>query len=202
MNKITFICPIYNTFPEIVSSCINQTHKNWELLLIHDGPNSTNLKQLIDIIGDNRIKFIETEERKQLWGHPIRKWALENIDILSPNTEYVVITNGDNFHVPHFCEYLLKGFDKPNTLATYCSKMVHSYLIPQPDGIYNYGIIETKLELGYIDCAGVLMKKEIAIERGWKDFTHSSDWTHFKRVIDKYGVKAWNRVNGCLLTHN
>lgn len=193
-DKVTFVCPIYNTFPEIVSSCINQTHENWELLLIHDGPNSTNLKQLIDVIGDKRIKYIETEERKQLWGHPVRKFALSNIDILSPGAEYIVITNDDNHHVPVYVEWMLKGFTNPSIIATYCSSMIHSYI--------NWGIIPCRLEKGYIDCAGVLMKKEIAVESGWEDFTHSSDWTYFKRVIDKYGENAWNKVNGCLITHN
>jgi hypothetical protein len=80
--------------------------------------------------------------------------------------------------------------------------MVHSYLVPNLDGTYNYGIIPVKLKLGYIDCAGVMMRKHIAVESGWEDFSHSSDWTYFKRVMDKYGVDSWNKVNGCLLTHN
>ncbi len=33
-DKIVFICPIYDAYPQIISSLICQTHKNWELLLI------------------------------------------------------------------------------------------------------------------------------------------------------------------------
>jgi hypothetical protein len=61
-EKIVFIATIYNSYPEIVGSLINQTYKNWELLLIHDGKNETGLSKIIDSIGDSRIKFIEAEE--------------------------------------------------------------------------------------------------------------------------------------------
>jgi len=216
-NKITFICPIFDTFPEIVSSLINQTYKNWELLLIHDGPNSTGLRKVIDVINDSRIKFIETEERKQQYGHPIRQYALDNIDILAPNTSYICITNGDNFHVPHFCEFLLKGFENPYILVSFCSQFVHSYDSWQKTTIiennqracghmdwevYKYGIIDTRLKLGYIDCACAMIKKDIAKEVGWRSMDHSSDWIFFKSIIDKYGEDRWKSVRGCLLSHN
>src|SRR5687768_14753831 len=123
-NKITIICPVYNTFPEIIGAVINQTHTNWTLLLIHDGPNSTNLQALVNLVNDKRIIYIETPERKNQWGHPIRKWALENIDALSPDTDYIVVTNPDNHIVPHYLEYLLKGFTE-EVIATYCSQFVH-----------------------------------------------------------------------------
>jgi hypothetical protein len=217
MNKVTFICPIYNTFPEIIGSLINQTHQNWELLLIHDGPNSTNLDKLIECINDKRIKYTETSTRIGEWGHPYRKWALDNIDILSPNTDYIVITNGDNNHFPHYCEYLLKGFNKSNIVATYCSQFVHAYESWQRTTIienvarnvenleweiYKYGIIDTRLELGYIDCGGVMVKKEVAVESGWNDFAPYSDWSYFERIITKYGKDSWNIVRGCLFSHN
>jgi len=36
---------------------ICQTHKNWTLKLIHDGPNETGLKKLIEQVGDSRIEY-------------------------------------------------------------------------------------------------------------------------------------------------
>jgi hypothetical protein len=191
-DKIAFICPVYNSYPQIISSLITQTHANWELLLIHDGPNSTGIKQLIT---DARIKYIETAERRGKWGHYIRQWALENIDKLSPNCDYVVITNADNYHVSVYCEYLLRGLqNNPNAVAAYCSEMVHSYKAWQ--------VIQCSLRLGFIDCAGVMVRKEIAKQVGWRDTeSHSSDWTYFNDIIQKYGSK-WTKVPGCLLIHN
>ena len=196
---------------------INQTYTNWCLLLIHDGPNSTNLQTLVNVINEPRIKYIETSERKNEWGHPIRKWALENIDELSPNTQYIVITNPDNHFVPHYLEYLLRGFSN-NIIATYSGQFIHAYDSPQKTDIieykdivypnkitweaYKYGIIDTRLRLGYIDCCCAMIKKEVAVESGWEDMSHSSDWSYFERIISKYGENRWCKVKGCLAIHN
>lgn len=217
MNKVTFICPIYNTFPEIIGSMINQTHKNWCLLLIHDGPNSTNLKKLVDCIGDERIRFIETAERKGLWGHPIRKIAIDGIDELSPGTDYIVVTNPDNHHTPHYIEYLVAGFKKRSVVATYCSLFVHAYeswqkttiienMTKKVDNlnweVYKYGIIDTRLKLGYLDSGCVMVRKDIAKEIGWNSLNHEADWDFFNEIINKYGSDKWQLVRGALFIHN
>ena len=188
---VTFICPIYNGYPQIISSLITQTHKNWRLLLIHDGPASVKYN-----IEDERITYIETKERIGNWGHGLRAWALDNMDELSPGTDYVVITNNDNYHVPVYTEYMLRELENnPEKVASYCSEMVHSYKAWQ--------VIPCSLQLGFIDCAGVMVKKEVACEIGWKDITsHSSDFTYFSGIIKKYGPEKWERVTGCLIVHN
>lgn len=211
MDKITFICPIYNSYPQIISALICQTHQNWELILIHDGPNSTNLRKVIEDAGDKRITYIETETRVNKWGHPWRRWALEEIKEgrLSPDCDYVVITNADNYHVPVYCEYLLNGFRKnPAAVAAYGSMMVHSYPSwqAQMDGskiVHQWGIMQCWMQLGHIDCAGVMIKKGAACEAGWRDVdSHSSDWVYFEDVIKRHGKEKFVMVPGCLLVHN
>ena len=220
MKKVTFICPIYNSFPEIISSLINQTHHTWELILVHDGKNETGLKALIDIINDSRITYIETPERKGNWGHYYRQFYLNEIKEgrIAPDTEYIVISNADNHHVPVYCEYLLNGFIKnPDAVAVYCSQMVHGYmsnqqinsfteLQPSSDlkwDTYRWGIINCRLQLGYIDCGCVMIRKDAACEVGWRDIeTHSSDWTYFEDVIKKFGPEKWVKVAGALFVHN
>lgn len=190
-GKVVFICPIFNSFPEIVSSMINQTYKNWELILVHDGPNNTGLKKLIANIGDNRITYIETKERVSNWGHSLRS---EYIQSLSSDAAYVVVTNADNHHVPTYIEYMLKGFTN-GQVATYCSHMVHSYKAHQ--------VIPCRLERGYVDCAGVMVRADIARKIGWNNVTdHSADWLYFYDIAKAYGWERFAKVEGCLLIHN
>lgn len=197
-DKVTFICPVYNSFPEIISSLICQTHKNWELLLIHDGPNETGLKKTVESFNDQRITYIEREKRVGNWGHAIRKWALEEIknNKLALNTDYVVVTNGDNYHTPTYCEYLLNGFyQNKNAVGVFCDKMVHSYVA--------WDVINCSFKRGFIDCAGVMIKKEAACSVGWNDVvSHSSDWTYFEDIAKKYGANNFFKIKGCLLIHN
>lgn len=192
-KKVAFICPAYNSYPQIISSLICQTHKDWELFILHDGPNTTGLKELIT---DPRIHYQETPERTGNWGHHLRQWALKNLKELCPDADYVVITNADNYHVPVYTEYLVKALENnPTAVAAYCSDMVHNYKAWQ--------IIPCRLQLGFIDCGGVMVKKEVACQVGWRDIeSHSSDWTYFSDIIEKYGAARWTKVAGCLLIHN
>lgn len=191
-DKVVFICPVYDAFPQIISSLICQTNKNWELLLIHDGTND--LKPLIEGHADNRIKYIQ-RPRAEHWGHPLRQWALNEIKEgkLCTDSAYIVITNADNYYVPVFCEYMLKGFTN-GQVAVYCDQMVHSYKA--------WDIIPCSLKIGFLDCGGVMVKKEVAAEIGWNSFEHSSDWTYFNDIIKKYGANKWSKVKGTLFVHN
>jgi hypothetical protein len=190
--KVLFICPVYNTYPEILSSLICQTHQNWELRLMHDGPNSTNLKALIDVINDPRITYIESPVRYENWGHKHRQNELKRLN--KSDADYVVITNADNHHVPTFCEYMLRGFQL-TTAAVYCSDMVHSYRAWQN--------IPCRLQRGFIDCASIMVRKAVAHDVGWRDVeSHSSDWIYIEDIMRKYGANKINRVKGCLLIHN
>ena len=204
-KKVTFICPVYNSFPEIVSSLICQTHKNWELLLVHDGPNETKMEELIQSFGDARIIYLETLERLQQWGHPIRKRMLNELT-WKQGSDFIVITNADNYHVPTYIETMLRGFDD-DTVAVYCDKFVTNYKSPQPQKSgpaidHTYGVIDVKLELGYIDCAGIMVRKDAACKIGWQSMEHSSDWTYIESILDEYGKNAFVKVNGTLLIHN
>lgn len=187
--KVTVICPIYNSFPEVISSMICQTYKNWELLLIHDGPNETGLEILVNTINDDRIKYIETPVRVGNWGHSYRSEYIQKAE-----GDYIVITNADNQLIPVYLEYMLKGFGD-GVIATYCEAMVHSYKA--------WGVIPCSLKRGYIDCAGVMVKASAAKQVGWNNTVeHSADWLYFQDLINKFGAKAFVKIKGCLLVHN
>ena len=201
-EKVLFICPIYNSYPQIISALICQTYTNWELWLIHDGPNNTNLEKIIDGANDPRIKYIIHPQRKNDWGHSLRKWALEAIKLRKVKCEYIVITNPDNYYVPVFIEVMLTGFTNNNIIATYCHKFVHGYLSPQPEGNHRFGVLESKLQLGYLDCGGVMVRKENACAVGWRSLEIYSDWTYFEDLITRFGESAWKKVLGCLFVHS
>jgi len=184
VHSVTFICTIYNGYPQIISSLLQQTNPNWILWLIHDGPGN-----VIDVPNDPRIKLIYTPQRIGNYGHSYRAEYLQQV-----TTEYVVITNNDNYHVPVYIEYMMQGFSN-GTVGVYCSDMVHSYKAWQ--------VIPCSLRLGYIDCASMMLKSEAAKRVGWKDITsHSADWTFFSDLIANYGDDKFVKVKGCLLIHN
>jgi hypothetical protein len=191
-KKIAIICPIYKYHPQIVSSMIMQTHKDWELYLVHDGEADQSLRDYISLVNDDRIKFVETSERLNKYGHPIRADYLNKLK--SSDCSYVLITNGDNYHTPNCLENMISGFDQ-NVVATYCDWMVHSY--------FGWSPMQCNLEYGKIDCACVMVRKDVACSVGWRDVDNpASDWTYFCDIANSHGWDKFRRVGGCLLIHN
>ena len=187
---ITIICPIYRSFPAVISSLIMQTYKNWRLILIHDGPETDGAESFVRAVNDDRITFIETETKVGAWGHAIRAEWLQKV-----KSEYVLITNPDNYYVPVFFERMLKPFDGGRAIvATYCSAMVHSYI--------NWQTQPTRLARGHVDCGGVLLKTDTAQAVGWRSLEHSADWFFFEDIIKRYGAGKFIPVRGTLFVHN
>lgn len=196
-QKILFVATIYETNPIIVPALLEQKYKNWELMLIHDGPARVfNYRKMLDYYNDLRINFIETPERKQNFGHPNKTWALEQIKEgkAGQGCEFLVIGNSDNYYVPGFCDKMLAGFDD-NTLATYCAEMSHNYI--------HWSTMQCALERGRIDIGQIMWRTQPAAELGWGDSVdHSADWFFIERFMQAHHKCTIRQVNGMLFVHN
>jgi hypothetical protein len=167
-----------------------QTFKNWRLILVHDGPGDGAAETFIRAVNDDRITYVETEKRVNNWGHQIRADYLQKV-----TSEYIIITNPDNYYMPVFLEYMLKPFTPGRDIvATFCSAMVHSYR--------NWETQPTRLARGHLDCGGVLLKTAQAQAVGWKSLEHSADWFFFEDIIKRYGAGKFVPVKGTLFVHN
>lgn len=185
-GKVVVIAPVFNTFPQIASAFQAQTYDNWEIHFIHDGKGKMNLPK------DKRFFFHQTNERKGLWGHPIRAEYLQK---LKDAGKYVLITNADNYYTPVFLEKAINTLrSNPEAIASYCSHIAHNYI--------HHKIIECRMQLGFIDCGQVLLKAKEAAEVGWNSFNHSSDWLFFNDIQKRYGSKSFVKFEGCHFIHN
>jgi glycosyltransferase involved in cell wall biosynthesis len=97
MPKISVIIPTYNRadlLPRAIQSVINQTYKDWELLIIDDG-STDNTKEIVDefIKKDNRIKYFY-EENSGSASKP------RNFGIQNSKGEYIAFLDSDNEWLP------------------------------------------------------------------------------------------------------
>jgi glycosyltransferase involved in cell wall biosynthesis len=191
--KVCIISTAYNRYPMIIPSLICQSHQNWELHIIHDGQNDI-YRQQVASFNDKRVIYTENIPRQANYGHPVKQKALIDIknNIIGADSDYVVMTNEDNYFMPAYLERMMAGF-RDKIVATYCS-MVYN--------LWGYMPMDCKLEMGRIDCACVMMKKEVACDMGWRSMEFAADWRYFEDVINKYGADRWNKVNGHLVVHN
>ncbi len=95
-----------------------QRHENWEIIAVVDGK--------LGNIGiwhpENKLKVIETLERKGRWGHPYRQLGID-----AARGEYIGLQNDDNYLVPGAIEQLVYAMEREKADIAAC-QIVHSYM--------------------------------------------------------------------------
>lgn len=185
---LTFIAPCYQYTPILPYCLVNQTDPDWQLLMAHDGPNDK-YTRLVEELNDPRIELYFTKERLGNWGHPIRQMLFNNIPA---NTDYLVVTNGDNYYINGFVAQVHNAFDA-DTDMVYCD-CLHNY--------EDWNVMYTDLHMGQIDCGCVAVRYHIAKEIGWKSNANEADWHFISEIIDKVGLERCRKINKILFVHN
>ena len=189
--KVLFIAPIYNYYPILVHALQSQTHDNWELLLVHDGPNDLGLAATVAAFNDERIDYSGTALRHNDWGHSLRRGALERI-AQEKSGDYIVVTNADNYYAPGFISLMLNAFED-DTVAVYCDA-VHSHR--------GWAHLDTSISLRSIDCGCVMVRREEALTIGWTSTEFAADWVYIDALASAYGLDRFLKVQRPLFVHN
>jgi glycosyltransferase involved in cell wall biosynthesis len=104
--KISIVLPVYNGekyLSQSIESCLNQTFKNIELIIVNDCSTDNTLSIVNQYAQkDSRIKIISNFENKKL---P----ASLNIGHNEANGDFITWTSDDNFYEPDALEKLLKS---------------------------------------------------------------------------------------------
>lgn len=192
MPKVLFIAPVYNYYPILIHALQMQTYPDWEILLIHDGPETIGLRRRIEAIGDLRVRFHETDQRFNDWGHSLRAVALQIISEVPISGDHIVVTNADNYYVPGFIEQMLRGFDS-DIVAVYCA-MIHNH--------HNWKLIDSTPKRGSIDCGCMMVRREVSLAVGWRSREHHADWVYIQDIIRRFGLQRLRKIPNVLFVHN
>ena len=194
-RTVTFIAPFYEYYPVLIESLLDQRHRDWKLVLYHDGPlvKPEPVVAKLRRVCEPRILQYTTRKRYNDWGHTLRQLGLNIVSKMELG-DYVVITNGDNYYAPGFCDIMVNAIEKqPGAVGGYCD-MTHNYWQWKP--------LRSVLHHGNIDCGCVMVQREVAIEAGWLDKAKDADWTYIERIIERYGEENLVHVQNTLFTHN
>jgi glycosyltransferase involved in cell wall biosynthesis len=192
---ITIIAVTYGHIESLkcfINSIKSQTNDNWNLFIVHDGPNPS-LKE--SIINENylndKINFIEHPIRTQNYGHILRKWSLENLNL----SERVLLTNADNYYTPTLVDEVLKF----NEDFIYFD-VVHSHSNKSNHNKSTYGFMNTHLISGKIDMGCVIVKSELAKKVGFNSISFEADWHYFEDILKT--KPSILKINKVLFVHN
>jgi hypothetical protein len=176
-----------------INSIKSQTNNKWRLFLIHDGYNEELRLDLEknDYLIENKIYFIEYPNRMNDYGHTLREWGLSNL----VESEYVLITNGDNYYVPTFIEEISRRTE--DFIYFDC---VHSHKTPNNSNKTDYGYLSSKLSRGWIDMGSVVIKSDLAKKVGFNSKEFHADWVYFNEILNTSPTTF--KINKILLVHN
>jgi len=101
---VSIVMPIYNSnknyLEKSIFSCLNQTYRNIELIIVEDGSENDS-EDFIKSIQDKRIKYIKKDKNEKI---P----AALNTGFKASKGEYLTWTSDDNFYMEEAIEVMLK----------------------------------------------------------------------------------------------
>lgn len=204
MPALTVICVAYRRYrnlPVLIHSFLAQTLQNFKLIVIHDGPDAE-MEALLKPFREQHpgvIDFCFSEQRYNDYGHTLR-----DIGIRLADTEYLLITNDDNYYVPKFLEYMFMPIQQQPEAPpdiVFCD-MVHSHLNPGLRRQLPYNPFETRPERNGIDMGCFIARTALARQVGFRDKGFAGDATYFEDLVRATGEPRIIKIPMTLFVHN
>jgi GT2 family glycosyltransferase len=198
--KVHIICVAYERYEPLeilIKSFRVQTNPDWVLHIIYDGPAPEAIKEIIrpykeGIYKDERVRFYQSEERYQKYGHPNRRIMLQSI-ITEPG-DFILMSNDDNYYTPRFIEFMTAGI-RSNTGMVYCDT-VHSHM--------DYSVHISELKENFIDIGAFMVRAELAKITGFNHDHFSADGRYAEECLGMCRAKGFIalKVQKPLFVHN
>ncbi|MCG3708945.1 glycosyltransferase [Aliarcobacter butzleri] len=170
MSKISVIIPIYNTekyLDKCLNSCINQTFKDIEIILINDGSTDNSFeicKEYLKI--DSRIRLFNQENRGQGFSR--------NFGIMKSKSDFIYFLDSDDFIEPDTIEQLYNQviFDKSDIVIGGWEKVNEDLnQIIKTNPAIDVDVLNSKNKVSYIFsfqftyvACGILINKKIFLD--------------------------------------
>lgn len=189
MPKISCVMPTRNRAKTIymaINSIINQTEKNWELIVVddHSGP-TDNTEELISQLSDDRIKYYRLSDE-----NGIGISAARNFGNMISSAEYIAVMDSDDVAYPNRFEQTLEVMAKKKPDVFYADI---DYWYPNEDKIEKYHSRPFNLSdfkrYDFIPHVTACYKRRIALDFPYNSFFRKAeDYDFFARVY-RHGLK-------------
>lgn len=222
--KFSIIVPHYDetisdeVFVRGITCLLNQTYKNFEVLIYHDGPISRPIPEIYKNLQNH--KLVITDKRENNWGHGNR-----NRGIHDSKGEFIIHFNPDNILYDNALDEINKTIEEePYPRAMTINSSGRRILLGNNDiiifpilmighyrfGLNNYYCFRVKQNdyhstimtgdpaVKYnIDCMQLVMKRSLWLEYGgWYNKTNESDSIMYPKFVDDLGARYCNKVLG------
>lgn len=131
--KVSIIIPVHNVekyIDDTINSVLNQSYKNWEMILVDDCSSDNSVKVIEKYLSDERIKLIKQDEN-------VRAALTRNRGIEEATGDYIAFLDSDDIWIPeklekqlkfikeHDCAFSFTAYEFGNEAAQPTGKIVH-----------------------------------------------------------------------------
>jgi hypothetical protein len=142
------------------------------------------------------LQIYFSENRYNDWGHTLRQKALDCID-----TEFVLITNADNYYVPRMVEYAFEAINKYSLDLVHWD-MIHSHYYPGGRDLIDYSLFKTLPAPRSIDIGSFIVRTTIAKAVGFQYRSYDADGIFFSNLLSSGLIRRIGYVDRVLFIHN
>lgn len=190
--ELTIVCVAYRRYqnlPVLIHAFLAQTLQNFRLLVIHDGPDAE-MQALLAPYCERHPGVIDchfTDRRHNDYGHSLRQLGIGMAD-----SDYLLITNDDNYYVPRFLEFMFMPMQQADSGEgtapdiVFCD-MIHSHNNPGVRRQLPYNPFETRPERNHIDMGCFIARTALARQVGFRDKGFAGDATYFEDLVAAAG---------------
>lgn len=180
-----------------VSSILAQTSSEWLLTVIHDGPDQETEERMSKYLTHPRISYLASPERQNIWGHNLRADGLK-----LAQSEYIHITNCDNYYCPVFVDRMLTKARVDNLDLVICD-LLHSYAGVNGDSQPEYNVLKTHPSINRSDWANFVIKTDVMREIGLNHLKESAaDGLFLTELMNWRPGTRWGKIESVLAVHN
>lgn len=119
-KKISIIVPVYNgkkTIKKAIESVINQTYKNWELIIVDDGSTDGSDK-IYNEFKDRRISCFYNENKGVSFSR--------NYGISKATGDFIMFLDSDDFYMKNTLETCINEYENYNSLIIFYYKKIRN----------------------------------------------------------------------------
>lgn len=188
LKLVSIILPTYNGLDYLrqsIDSCLNQTYKNIELLIVDDGSGERTV-QIIKSYNDRRIKYIRHKKNLGLPG------AL-NTGFAASHGDYLTWTSDDNFYALNAIDKMVSGLENNKNIDF----IYTDYFVIYDSGKIKKARISSPYNLDAYNCVGAcfLYKRNVydCIGEYDTEFKLAEDYNYWLRVRKYFRMKKMNK---------
>ncbi|MCX6810745.1 MAG: glycosyltransferase [Candidatus Berkelbacteria bacterium] len=204
MAKISCVMPCRNRgdiIGESIQSIIDQTEKDWELIIVDDHSDSSDkTEEVVKSFADERIKYFKLDDK---FGKAIA--SARNFGSVLSSSKYIAVADSDDLCYEYRFEETIKAFEKNDADVVY-GDMDYWYpetgLIEKRDDQYKakeFSLEELK-QTNFIPHGTSAYKRQLAVDFPYNTFFRVAEDFDFFTRLAKYGYK-FHFINKSLMKY-